>query len=247
MTGPGLGGILVAVLGPACVFGINAVSFLASGVSELFTRSPDRPGGGSSSGPFRDLADGFGHFLHDRTLRGIAVVFGVLNLLGTPLFLFPPLFASSRFGQGAAGIGLTITATALGGSIFSMILHIRGNFRHKGMMMLLGTMAAGILAVPLSMAGRFWLFLPLLVLIGFTLGININLLNMIVQTRVETSYIGRVYSFFLLILTTLVPLGYTVFTLLLNHFDLAVLTAASGISVAAAALCFLLVPGFLKI
>ena len=57
--------------------------------------------------------------------------------------------------------------------------------------MLIGTAVAGALAIGLPLSPTFGLFLIALVLIGFTFAININCLNIILQTRVDHAHLGR--------------------------------------------------------
>lgn len=245
--GPGLGGTLTALLGSAAVFAVNSLSFLLSGISELFIKESKVANRSDTAHPLRAIVDGVRYFAKDRTLSGVAVVFGFLNLVGTPLFFYPPIFAAERFDQSAFGIGLTFIALGIGGALFSLFLYIRRDFARKGLMMLAGTALAGLLGATLPFIGSFVTFLGALTLMGATFGININLLNIIVQTRVDHQFLGRVHSLLLLLVTALVPIGYAVFTWLLAAVGLKVATLAGSISVFAGAFGFFLIPGFRRL
>jgi len=247
ISGPGLGGLLASAIGPVSIFLLNACSFVISGASELFIREPRAPASRPRSKPLQDLIKGFHYFTRDKTLGGVCLIFGLLNFVETPLFLFPPIYAVQQYSQGPTGIGLTLIAVSLGGILFSSLLYIRKDFRRKGILMFLGTAICGGLTVLLTVVNSFWLLLILLTVIGVTFGININFMNIIIQIRTAPEYLGRVSSLFLLLCMAFVPIGYALCTWLLQSYSLDYLMTAAGIAIISVDLLFLTLPGFSKL
>ena len=233
--GPGIGGTLTSLFGAPIVFLINAVSFLFSGVSELFITTSGERSRPSSQAATKDIIDGFKYFTTDRALGGVVLIFGFLNFVGSPLFLFPAIFAAEKFGQSAFGIALTFVATSLGGAIFSLILYLRRDFRRKSALIFGATLLSGVIGITLPFVERYPLFLLCLLLMGATFGVNINILNIILRTRVENEFLGRAYSFYLLLVSVLIPFGYALSTWLLGAIGLEDTTIAGGVAVATGA------------
>ena len=140
-------------------------------------------------------------------------------------------------------ISLTFMPAGIGRALFSILLYVRDH-RRKGAMMLSATAIAGIMGCALPFIPSFPLFLCTLVLMGATFSVNTNLLNIIVQTRVDTAFLGRSHSLLILLAAALVPIGNALFTRLLTAMGLARATIGGSVLVFVGSFGFLLIPGW---
>jgi MFS family permease len=115
--GPALGGVLIAVLGPAWNFGLQGLTYAGVAASVLMIRLPPRH-------------TGRGRFAWTALFTGLRFVAGhpvarSIALLGLlpPLLLIPPIsalmpvFAADVFAVGPQGLGLMLAAVGAGGIV----------------------------------------------------------------------------------------------------------------------------------
>ena len=167
------------MFGAVPVFLLNGLSYVASGMTEIFIREKSPRISQSSTFKLKSLVEGLRYFRNERTIGGISIVAGLLNFVGTPLFLFFPLYAKVYFGKGPLGIGLTFVAVSVGGLFFSILLYIKRDFKNKGLAMLFGTAGCGLLTIALPFSMSFPVFLAMIAVIGVSFAININFINII--------------------------------------------------------------------
>jgi MFS family permease len=124
LAGP-LGGWLFA-LAAAAPFVANAATFLASAaVLSLLTGSfravPAEKASASARSVRREVLDGLQWLAHQRLLRTMAVLIGLLNVTLTAATAVLVLLARDRLGLGSIGYGLLFTTLAVGGLLGALI------------------------------------------------------------------------------------------------------------------------------
>jgi MFS family permease len=198
--GPAIGGVVVALAGPAAVFALNAVSYAGIIVALLAWKRPKQVA------PL------------EREHFGQAMVTGVLYVSNSPifrrillraaLFLFPasalfallPVAAAHRWHLGAAGYGVALGAIGLG-AVVSVVFAAR--LRQKvSDNLLLAVSAATYGLAPFAAA---WLpfaaSIPLLVLSGMSWLITLTTLNAAAQLSLPRWVRARGLAIYLLIAT----------------------------------------------
>jgi MFS family permease len=122
VAGP-LGGWLFA-LAAAAPFLANAATFLLSAVvlsllTGSFRTSPAATDAARSVR--REVLDGLRWLVHQRLLRTMALLIGLLNVTLTAALAILVLLARERLGLGSVGYGLLFTALALGGLLGALV------------------------------------------------------------------------------------------------------------------------------
>ena len=122
VAGP-LGGWLFA-LAAAAPFMANAATFLLSAVvlsllTGSFRASPAATDAARSVR--REVLDGLRWLVHQRLLRTMALLIGLLNVTLTAALAILVLLARQRLGLGSVGYGLLFTALALGGLLGALV------------------------------------------------------------------------------------------------------------------------------
>jgi MFS family permease len=198
--GPAIGGVVVALAGPAAVFAINALSFAGPIVALMAWKRP------TQRAPL------------EREHFGQAIVTGLLYvdnnpifrriLLRAALFLFPasallallPVAAAHRWHLGAAGYGVALGAIGVG-AVLAVVVAARLRQRASDNVLLAGSAAVYGLA-PLAAA---WLpfaaATPILMLSGMAWLITLTTLNAAAQLSLPRWVRARGLAIYLLIAT----------------------------------------------
>jgi MFS family permease len=239
--GPAIGGVVVALAGPAAVFAINAVSFAAIIVALLAWRRP------------KQLAplerEHFGHAI----ISGLLFVRNGPNirriLLRAALFLFPasallallPVAAAHRWHLGAAGYGVALGAIGFG-AVLAVVVGAPLRRRASDNVVLAASAAAYGLA-PLAVA---WLpfaaATPILVLSGMAWLLTLATLNAAAQLSLPRWVRARGLSMYLLVATGSQAVGAYVWGAVATRAGLHVAMIGSAVALGAVALSVVALP-----
>lgn len=194
VLGAPLGGLAVALGGPAAAFGAAGLLFAVSLPLLLRLRITSLPGDEPSRDgtALRDLADGLRYLRRHRVLGPLMIVIALsdLGFVG-PLNVGLALLADER-GWGAAGIGWVLAGFGVGAAAASLVLAVRGRIPRAGAVMAwtitLGAGSIGALAyvpqLPVAVAVS--------VSVGLLAGLSGALCGALVQTECDPAYLGRV-------------------------------------------------------
>ena len=121
VIGPALAGYLIAWLGAAGSFFVQALLYAASGVLVLAVTFPP-PRARSERSAFADMLEGLRFAAGDRAMRLLMALGALPYLLLIPVWstLFP-IYAKDEFLAGPQGLGLLMTAAGLGGTLGGFI------------------------------------------------------------------------------------------------------------------------------
>ncbi|MEB3327756.1 MAG: MFS transporter [Candidatus Sericytochromatia bacterium] len=244
LAGPVLGGVVVAALGAAGAFGLNAASFLVSAL--LLLAVPRRPvalAGGHE--PFRAAAAGGFRFLrHDRTVAGVLVCFAAVNVFTMPVLLFMPYFASQVFGVGATGLGWMEAALGLGMLGAAVFWASRGRATSPFPVVTGGLLGVAAAVAVMGLWPRYPVHLASLVAAGAAMGsVNVVVVAWF-QTRVPPSEAGRFFGLMTSLASGLIPVSYGIFGVIGERLSPAWLLTGNAAAIAAIAGALALVPGF---
>jgi len=123
--GPALGGFLVASFGAACVFALNALSFLTVLVG--LRRIPEHlvvqsRGRATPTAVLRSLAEGWDFVRKSRVIGGILLRSGFFMLTGSGVWALLPIVARDHLVTGAAGYGLLLSAFGVGSVVGALFI-----------------------------------------------------------------------------------------------------------------------------
>ncbi len=121
-VGPAVAGVLVARVGVAAVFGINAVTFLAFAVV-LFLWHRRPPEDAALPEPFVAALRAGGRYVrHSLVVRRFLLRLCLFIVPGVALWALLPLLASRRLGMGAGGYGLLLAALGAGAILGALVM-----------------------------------------------------------------------------------------------------------------------------
>ncbi|MEU2348635.1 MFS transporter [Modestobacter sp. NPDC049651] len=118
VAGPGVGGVLLRVLGAPWLLLADAVSFLASAAFLAGIRRPDVVPDRAVRRPLRtEIAEGLSFVVRHPLLRRIVACTGTANLFGSITSTLLVLFALRELGLSESTLGLVLSAGAAGGLV----------------------------------------------------------------------------------------------------------------------------------
>ena len=248
IAGPALGGLLVAVWGVGGVFLLNGLSFLLSGVSELFISIPPTEGRGAPRKHIlSELKDGF------RFVRGQATVFGilrtaaVLNFFTAPFAILLPIAARDRLGRGSAEFGFIMAAFSAGFLGASAFLAIARDRERKHPFIILGIALAGACLLSMGLLISYPAYIVLMAMIGVLIGFA-NILTMAYfQSVVPDDMRGRVFGFMTTLAGGLQPLAFGVLGMLADAVSVPVVFMVCGAALVLGGLSLYRVPGMREV
>ena len=206
VLGPTIGGVLIATVGVAGAFYLNAASFLAVLYALALMRFPDRTPRKTHGSMLAELAGGLGYLLKRPMLRTLVLLALVPMVLGMPYMTMLTVFASDVLKVGGGGLGVLTACTGTGAVIGALWVAGNAHRTRLGPLMFYGLMGFGAALVAFSLSPWFWLSVPALVAVGAGQQVYMSSNNALIQTNVEEEYRGRIVST-LFLNRSMVPLG----------------------------------------
>ena len=231
IIGPSIAGVLIGTIGPGGCFGINSASFLAIiGALWLIRLPPPGPHGAEESVGQRILA-GLRFVRGHKDIRTLVIMMAVFSSFGIVYLPLMPVFARDVFAAGARGYGLMMTCIGIGAVICGLTLATVSKTRHKGRILVCGTLSLGVLIIAFSFVRDFRLALPVIVLIGFCQTSIASLTNTLVQTLAPDHIRGRALSVYMLAFNGMFPVGSFVGGAIAQRFGAPAATIVGGCAV----------------
>ena len=232
VIGPALGGLLVANVGLAICFGLNALSFLpvVLGLAAMRTQGAALIGGAAESALDR-LAAGLAYVRATPAALLPIVLVGVVSTFGMNFSVWLPLLARRDLALGPDGFGLLLSSLGFGSFIGAVLLAFGGR-RPSRRLMLTTAAAFGTLEGAVALAVTRSLPLPVVVCliggIGCMMSITMALANTSVQTVVPDELRGRVMSIYTTVFLGSAPLGASLAGVLASTLGTPVAVAIGG-------------------
>ena len=207
VVGPAIGGIILANLGPAWCFGINAFSFLAVILALLAMDIEDVAYASSSESLLRQLAEGIHYTISNRLALVIILMVGVSTLFGFSYSTLLPAYAADILKVGEKGLGFLNTAVGLGALIGALIVASLSRLKRKGWLLLAGSLLFPAALLTFSFSSNYRLSLLILVFVGLGFVTQNSTGNTILQSVVPDELRGRVMAFFSFMFLGMIPFG----------------------------------------
>ncbi len=193
--GPSLGGVLIAALGEAGCFFVNAASYLAVLLALWQMRVP-RPEAEGRVRVSEDVREALGLLRQHRSLLLFLGAVLVLSFFGRPYVRMMPTFAREQLHVGATGLGLLQSAPGVG-TLFSVLLIARlSGSRGKGSLLGGGMLVFGAAVTMFGLARQPWSALLLLVVIGMVQALALSSANTLVQLTTPPYARGRLMGLY---------------------------------------------------
>jgi predicted MFS family arabinose efflux permease len=198
IVGPAIGALVIAALGIAWCFGLNALSYLAVLGGLFMIRLPARERPLPTGSPLEGLREGFRYMWGTPIVRALMGVVLVFSVLGTPYLTLMPVVARDRLGLGPDGYGVLLASVGVGGLAGALYLAAVGPRVPRGRLLVGSSFLFAALLVGFAFVHTAWLACTVLLAVGFTMILNGALSNALLQSIVPDALRGRLmaaYSF----------------------------------------------------
>ena len=241
--GPAIGGVILALSGPAAVFAINAISFAGIIVALLVWKRP------------KQIAPLEREHFGQAIITGLAFVSNApifrRILLHAALFLFPasallallPVVAARRWHLGASGYGVSVAAVGLGAVLAVTVaglirLRLSDNLQLAASAAAYGVAIVAVARLPFAAA------IPFLVISGMAWLITLTTLNAAAQLTLPRWVRARGLSVYLLVATGSQAIGSYVWGAFATRagLDVALLWSAVGLGIVVLSVAVLPLP-----
>ena len=233
IVGPVPAGFVIKTLGVAWAFFVDAISFLF--IIGALWKLPDPPKPQTArKAMLRSIMEGIAYVGKDVPLRSLMLLVTILNFcIAGPVSIGLAYLTKTRFGSPAM-YGIVISAVAAG-SLLGALLAGVWKIRHRGVMILLVSLALGVCLGSIGLLGKVWSIAGVLLLMGAAAGmVNIHISAWIMQ-RIDVAVRGRVASVLMLASFGITPMSLAVAGFLVAWSLKLMFLLAGGLMVLAAA------------
>ena len=237
-VGPTLAGFVVALVGEAVCFLLNAASYLAVLLALLAIRLPADGKRRPSAPPLQALREGLRYAAGHPGIRSSLLIVATTSFLAAPYVVLMPLFAKEIFGGDARLFGLLV-GCAGGGSLLGS-LYLASRQRTDGLARLVGLAApaTGAAVALFALSPGVWMAMPVLVVLGLVIILTVAGSNTLIQTQVDNDFRGRVMALFTMAFLGIAPLGSFTVGSLAHTFGVRPTLVACGLLTIAAGLAY---------
>jgi MFS family permease len=203
VLGPLAGGALIALLGAAGCFALNALSYVAVIVALVLIRVQERP----AATERQSLLDGLRYIARTPVALRVLILFGVTACFGWLYQTLLPALAAEQFHRGVTAQGQLTAAAGIGSILAAIVSTMFSREPVRRLLIYGGAVGYSLALLLFAFIRSYPLALAVLVVVGFGLlvcGVNINAR---LQENVPDHLRGRVMAVFTLMWMGLQPLG----------------------------------------
>lgn len=219
LIGPSIAGVLISLFGEGVCFTLDAASYVAVLAALLSMRIVARERPARQSHFARELRDGFAYVARFAPIRDLLLLLAIVSLSGMPYAVLMPVFATQVFHGGPHTLGWLMTSTGVGALLGALWLASRPNVLGLGRIVTAAGLVFGLSLLAFSYARTMWLGLPLLVLVGGGMMMQMAATNTLIQTLVDEHMRGRVMSFYTMAFFGMTPIGSLLAGFVASHFN----------------------------
>lgn len=242
IVGPSLAGLLIAVIGIAGNFYLQALTYVGVAYMIWLMHVPPRTTAPQAVSVRQHLAEGARFVWRHPTLRTQMTLALVPVVIGLPYISLMPIFAKDVLHLGPGGFGLLLAAPGLGAVLGTLTIASARDVRRKGWLLLGSLLALGMSLILFAQSRWFPVSLVLLVLVGAFQMSYMTTNQTLVQITTPDQLRGRVMGIYMLN-QGLLPFGSLLAGLLADVWSAPVaVTLMGGAVCVLAALAFVRLP-----
>ena len=207
IVGPSIAAVVIAKVGLAWCFGLNALSYLAVLAGLLRVRLPASGARRVTVGAIEGLREGLRYVRSTPTVATLLRLTAVYSVFGLPYLTLMPVFARDVLGLGASGYGTLLSCVGVGAITGALFLAAVGRRVRRGRLLAFAATAFAALLIVLSFVRTSELAAAVLLLCGLTMILTNAITNGLLQTTSPDEFRGRVMSVHALLFIGLSPAG----------------------------------------
>jgi DHA3 family macrolide efflux protein-like MFS transporter len=183
-----------------------------------------------------DLKAGLSYIKRHAYVSRVIILEAVFLFFFAPAAFLTPLQVTRTFGDEVWRLSAIEIVFSIGMMAGGLFISTRGGFKNRVHTMALSCALCGVLTVGLGLAPGFPLYLAIMTVMGISLPLWNAPSMSLLQSTVDTAFMGRVLSVFTMIASTMMPLGMLLFGPLADGISIETILVVTGIVVTAT--CF---------
>jgi MFS family permease len=198
IVGPAIAALVIAKLGIAWAFGVNAISYAAVLLSLALVRLPPWQAAPKHVRPWEGIRESIAYMRGTPMVAALMKLVTVYSIFGVPYLVLMPVFARDRLHMNASGYGLLLACVGIGGLMGALALAAQVGQHTGNKTMVMATYAFPVVLLVLSAVTSSTVAYVLLFLAGVAMIVNSAVTNSLLQYLVPDEMRGRVmaaYSF----------------------------------------------------
>ena len=198
IIGPAAAAIVIANLGIAWCFGVNALSYLAVLIGLFLVRLPPWSPAPNRASPLEGIVEGVRFMRETPAVASLMKLVTVYSIFGVPYLTLMPVVASDRLHLGASGYGLLLACVGVGGVAGALMLAAFTGRMRRERVLTVASLTYAMLLIGFAFVRSAAVAYPMLLGLGFAMIINNAQANAMLQHLVPDELRGRVmaaYSF----------------------------------------------------
>jgi len=208
LIGPALAGFILERFGDQICFGLNALSFIPVIVSLLMMKLPiEEIKIRTERSIVNELKEALAYIKSNSIISSVIVFTGFMNFFVLPFTTLTPVFAKDIFNGSAATLGILDGIIGLGAFIGALYLASLKKETDLNIILSRNTFVYGVGLALFSYTLSFNFALFFIAIAAFGMMGIVTLTNTIIQVNVPNEFRGRVISIFVMVLTSMMPLG----------------------------------------
>lgn len=208
VIGPGIGGILIAIVGIPWTFTLNAVSFIAVIISLLLMKAGRKPTKSSTGSYAQEIREGTRYIAGNQIIISLLIISGVISPLLLNFNIMIPSFSMLTLHLQADAYGGLMSAMGVGAMAAGVLMSLGGSRLEPTPAYIYGS--GFVLAVAMVLVGiqrNFYLTGLLLVFCGFGMAALATMCNTALQMQSSDDMRGRVMAAYNLVWVGSTPIG----------------------------------------
>jgi MFS family permease len=199
IVGPSIGAIIIAQLGIAWCFGVNALSYLTVLAGLFMIRLPAWMPPEKLVAPLDGIREGISYVRRTPLVGILLMVVAVFSVLGVPYLTMMPVIARDTLGLGAGGYGALLACVGVGGLTGALGLAALGDRVRRGTVLTVASFSYAGLLVLFSLVTSAKLAYPILFCVGCAMIATNAVANATLQHLVPNELRGRMMAAYSLI------------------------------------------------
>jgi DHA3 family macrolide efflux protein-like MFS transporter len=177
---------------------------------------------------WHDLSEGVRYIKQHGYISRLMVLTAVFLFFFAPASFLTPLQVIRNFGNDVWRLSAIEVVFYVGMMLGGILTGYWGGFKNRIYTMSLSCLLCGALIVWLGIAPYFWLYLAIMAILGLSFPLWNTPFMVLLQTTVDTAFMGRVLSVFSMISATMMPLGMIVFGPVADTVSINIILVGTG-------------------
>ncbi|MBN2169012.1 MAG: MFS transporter [Actinobacteria bacterium] len=204
--GPAVGAVILAGWNAAGGFLVNAISFVFVIIAVAMVKTKT-PAIHTESRTHQHIFEALRYAWKESWARNLLLMTAYISFFGMAYIVLSPAMAQDVLGKGSSGYGLILMASGLGAFMAAPLVTMVNRYIGKTTIIKISAALSGSCLIGFAVSRVFWLSLVFCFFMGLGYLMAMASINTILQLRTGREMMGRIMSFYILMLIGIFPIG----------------------------------------